>query len=416
MHSGDENELETPQEKRLRLAKKYLEEIEKEEKARAEDKADINEELSKRLNNEYLDSVGKLRTKIADNYESFDSLKIVSLRHKTQKFSATCFCVTTDGRYLFTGSKSTTVVKWDISENPPKHVGIIDCLVLRIPAEKTKNIKQKVPKVQIACLAISTDNKFLAVGDMSNGVRIYCPQTLKPLGIFKDHRDTVTSLVFRRDSHELYSASKDRSVIIWSMDEMAKIEIMYGHQAGITGIDALSRDRAITAGGSDSTIRIWKINEESQLVYNGHTGHNIDSVKLINDENFLSCGDDGALCVWSAMKKKPLCTVSLAHGSSVGGNGEANWISAIATHINSDLIASGSCDGFIRIWKLADNFRKCLQIMEIPVKGFVNCLAFSGDGHQLIAAIGQEHKLGRWWHNSEAKNCTLLIPLTMKSV
>lgn len=66
----------------------------------------------------------------------------------------------------------------------------------------------------------------------------------------------------------------------------------YGHQSAITSIDALARERAITSGGSDCSIRIWKIVEESQLVYNGHRG-NIETVKLINEENFLSSGDDG---------------------------------------------------------------------------------------------------------------------------
>lgn len=112
----------------------------------------------------------------------------------------------------------------------------------------------------------------------------------------------------------------------------------FGHQAPITGIDALSRERAITSGGSDCTIRIWKIVEESQLIYNGHQG-NIENVKLINEENFLSSGDDGSLGVWSVMKKKPLCMRPLAHGKAE--NGEANWISAIATIINSDIVASG---------------------------------------------------------------------------
>lgn len=66
----------------------------------------------------------------------------------------------------------------------------------------------------------------------------------------------------------------------------------YGHQSALTSIDALARERAITSGGSDRSIRIWKIVEESQLVYNGHSG-TIEIVKLINEENFLSAGDDG---------------------------------------------------------------------------------------------------------------------------
>lgn len=128
----------------------------------------------------------------------------------------------------------------------------------------------------------------------------------------------------------------------------------------------MARERAITSGGSDRSMRIWKIVEESQLVYNGHSG-SIDIVKLINEENFISAGDDGldtlpipymifdfcnlfiqilihsmcrSLCLWSAMKKKALHTKQLAHGKS-DDNDEANWISAVATLINTDVVASG---------------------------------------------------------------------------
>lgn len=40
------------------------------------------------------------------------------------------------------------------------------------------------------------------------------------------------------------------------------------------------------------------------------------------------------------MKKKPLHIQELAHGKSEE-NGQANWISAVATLINTDVVASG---------------------------------------------------------------------------
>ena len=44
----------------------------------------------------------------------------------------------------------------------------------------------------------------------------------------------------------------------------------FGHQDAITGIDCLSRERPVTAGASDKTTRVWKIVDESQLVFHGH--------------------------------------------------------------------------------------------------------------------------------------------------
>lgn len=404
-YSGDENEMETPQEKRLRLAKQYLEEIEKEEKSRAEYNEDMGDSLAKRVTKDYLDRTGKLRRQVAHLYKGYKEQEVKVLKNKLHKLPVTTICLSSDSNILFSGSKGNCVLKWDLSKNPPTPEAIT---LTRSAAEE----KLKLPKIQISCLALSTDNKFLAIGETSNIIHIHCPKTLAPLGKLKDHRGAITALVFRKDSHDLFSAGKDRSVNVWSLNEMAKIETLYGHQSPITDIDALVRERAITSGGSDASIRIWKVDEESQLVYNAHTGHNVDHVKLVNEENFVSGGDDGSLCVWSAMKKRPLATQLLAHGKSLE-NGEANWITALATHINTDLIASGSNDGFVRLWSL-EGMRRFRQVVEIPVKGFVNGLQFAKDGTSLIVAVGQEHKNGRWWHEKEAKNCILVIPLQLK--
>lgn len=43
----------------------------------------------------------------------------------------------------------------------------------------------------------------------------------------------------------------------------------FGHQESIQSIDALMRERCVTAGGRDNSFRLWKIVEESHLVFNG---------------------------------------------------------------------------------------------------------------------------------------------------
>lgn len=43
-----------------------------------------------------------------------------------------------------------------------------------------------------------------------------------------------------------------------------------GHEDKITAIDSLTRERAVTCGGRDRSVRIWKVLEESQLVFHGH--------------------------------------------------------------------------------------------------------------------------------------------------
>lgn len=397
--SETEEEEETAQEKRLRLAKKYLHEIEEEEKDRAEFEENA---VSRRLREEYLEDKGRLRKTVAINYVGHKEL--IPLRCKEHKGAITCICLSSDGSVLYSGSKDGSLVKWSLKDQS------------KLNAIRGKRGKTKDGMTSIRCLAISTDGKFLVVGDGGcKDIKVLSGDTLNHIKNLQGHRGQVTGLVFRKDTRTLYSASEDRSVKVWNLDDMAYVESLFGHQSSITHIDALSRERAITSGGYDGTIRIWKIVEESQLIFNGHAaGNSIDTVKLINEETFFSGGDDGQLCVWGCLKKKPLCSVMEAHGKD-GTNDQPVWISSIATLLNTDLVASGSRNGVIRVWQCGENFRSLNLLFEVQLVGFINALAFTPDGNNLVAGVGKEHKNGTWWRIPEARNAIVIIPLTHKN-
>ena len=67
----------------------------------------------------------------------------------------------------------------------------------------------------------------------------------------------------------MFSSSTDKSVKVWSLDEMSYIETVFGHQDAVMSIDAMMKERAVSVGGRDNTVRVWKIVEESQFVYTG---------------------------------------------------------------------------------------------------------------------------------------------------
>lgn len=392
-----ESDHETAEQKKLRLAKKYLEEIEKEEAKRVEDK-ELDEAVDKRLQKDYLEQKGKLRVEVADNYIPPTENDLRLIRAKEHRLTLTCVCVSSDSNFVFSGSKCGTIIKWGIKEK--KKYGSL-----------TYKTHPKLLKGGIMAIAISTDSKFLVTSDESPTIQVWDPNTLKHLHTFKGHKEFVSGLVFRKNTHDLYSAGKDRTVKIWSLDEMAYVETLFGHQSPITSIDALTRERAITSGGRDSTVRIWKIAEESQLIFNGPVA-SLDEIKLLDEEHFVSGSDNGSLCLWSLMKKKPLCTVPEAHGSE---NKVPRWITSLATLLNSDVFASGSYDNTIKLWKVSDGYRNIVLLFSIEVNGVVNSMQFTGDGCLLYAAVGQEHKAGRWFKLGGAKNGLLVVKFSIKS-
>uniref|UniRef100_A0A1Y1MPY3 Uncharacterized protein n=1 Tax=Photinus pyralis TaxID=7054 RepID=A0A1Y1MPY3_PHOPY len=156
LSSDDENE--TAQEKKLRLAKIFLEEIEKEETARLQQDNELNSDvISKRLKLDYLKQAGRLKLSVASEYVGGEISKVNILKAKEHRHAVTCLCVSSDYKYAFSGSKDSSIVKWSLTENKK---------LLSIPFRKKVNVDSKEVvghSKQILCIAISFDDKFLVV-------------------------------------------------------------------------------------------------------------------------------------------------------------------------------------------------------------------------------------------------------------
>lgn len=154
------------------------------------------------------------------------------------------------------------------------------------------------------------------------------------------------------------------------------------------------------------------------------------------------------ISLWSTTKKKPVFSHALSHGieethsASEGIVHNPRWVVSLTSLAYSDLFASGSWDGQVRIWKTAPDIRSFSLVAEIPALGYVNSLRLSllpdskgntkisaksqkknkaETGRQpckgvlLVAGLGQEHKFGRWHKISEAKNHALVAVIEEKA-
>ncbi|NXX99954.1 U3IP2 protein, partial [Centropus bengalensis] len=402
--TAEEEEIdETPQEKKLRLAKLYLEELR--QLGESWPAPAPREGSPGTQPSPHSPCLPQRRSHIllSLQVQPPDPASIRVLRG--HQLPVTCLVISPDDRFIFSASKDGSLIKckWEVES------GKRLCVV---PGGKKGTEEQHMGHAsQVLCMAISSDGKYLATGDRNKLIMIWDAAACKRLHIFTGHRDAVSGLSFRKGTHQLYSASHDRSVKVWNVAENAYMETLFGHQDVIAGLDSLSRDCCVTAGGRDGTVRLWKIPEESQLVFYGHQG-SIDCIQLINEEHMVSGADDGSVALWGLTKKKPLALAQRAHGMrEAKGLEEPYWISAVAALRNSDLVATGSHSGNVKLWKCGEGFRKLEPLWDIPLVGFVNSLKFSATGDFLVAGVGQEHRLGRWWRLKEAKNSICIIPL-----
>ena len=479
--SGSEDENGT--ERRRRLAERYLQNLKEEIDETGFDAADLDRDLiAERLKEDVSEAKGRLYRRIASSY---DFLTAVPVQFRPAATSTTCLAVCLP--YIYTANKDMTITQWKAPQSRldcPLALEQSDQVSLKplrpprrrpVKLQSTRGTHRPKPDnslqhhtAPILCLAASSDGRFLASGGADKRLIIWSTETLQPLRVFSQHRDAVLSLAFRHGTNQLYSGSADRTIKTWSLNELAYVETLFGHQDAVVDVAALAQERCLSAGSRDRTVRLWKVVEETQLVFRngpipGELGSSkfkpkaitattgpdaglegsIERVAFVDDETFVSGSDNGTLSLWSTHKKKPIFSIRAAHGfdspptpeeyfAEVDTAGKVvssvpvpRWITALAVVPYSDLILSGSWDGYVRVWKVSTDKRRIEAVGPIgevgndetqaigreraadalhspPARGVINDIEVFEQGKRgretlhVIAALGKEHRLGRW--------------------
>ena len=507
--SGEEaesEEEETVDDKRLRMAREYLSKVEAQESSSDEegskssddddDESDEDgvpvDKVGKRIAKERLRKSGLLQSRIADSIltgiqsmrgniakkigidaasrawmggedgtsaeeyaKSWLESKYVTY-HRGHDLTPTCVALTQDGHTAFSGSKDGSIIMWNVEE--AKKVSYV------VPSAKhneESNLNHRNER-EILAIATSDDDRYMAVGGRDNCVRIFDIRTLgkttnpsSPITSLDGHKKAVTSLSFRNRTLDLYSGSEDRCIRRYDLNAMTYVETLYGHQSPIVAMDCANKNRPVSIA-RDRTVRVWKVEEDSHLVFRpgGDVG-SAECVSAIQDGWFITGHDDGRLALWKEEKKRPVGnSIVAAHGYQGNDGGVTRSVMCCDALGLSDVLATGSNDGYLRLWKVCQTMlsnyflipigllvffscygeliKKCINILlpndkqvktedkdagitpleSIPIHGHINSIAMGPKGKFCVAAVGQEPRMGRWDRIPRAKNRFAIIQLS----
>lgn len=493
-----DREGETAAERRLRLAERYLERTRKEVELQDEyafDAEEIDRDyLAERLQEDAAESKGVVYRRLATELD-FAKADPIQFRWNSGTVTSVSVCAP----YAYTTTKDGYLTKWKLQDlpkdqwpqttrkkpkkppAPPKRRPERICFAKSQPGKSKDRTFQGHTAAPVTVRA-SQDGKYVVTGGLDRKMVVHNASDLKPIRAFTQHRDAVTGLAFRRGTNQIFSCSKDRTVKVFSLDELAYVETLFGHQDEIMDVDALGQERCVSVGARDRTARYWKVPEESQLVFRGggeggkkqklpagmdpasaaHEG-SMDRVAMIDDETFVTGSDNGDIALWSIQRKKPLHVIPRAHGlepllkpteasadetpdPSIIPAPQPRGITALRTMAYSDIILSGSWDGYVRVWRLSVDKKKIESLGVLGqseeessqeslaaaairsgdktakeegnntplVRGFINDIAMfergerGKDGLCVVAVTGKEMRLGRWKYMKEGR-CGLVI-------
>jgi ribosomal RNA-processing protein 9 len=329
---------------------------------------------------------------------------------RAHDIAPTCVTMASDEGRAASGGKDSRVIVWDV-ETGTALASLRPKSYLPSYRKNPSSAPGHVGHVHAVAIADDQGCNIVASGGADGLVRIWDVRAAKQVDALRGHRGPVNALAFRAGTMQLFTASTDRTVKIWDINDMAYVETLFGHGAEVCGIDSFTKERAISCG-RDGTMRLYKVLDGSQLVFRRAFTTSLDAVAMVNEQRFVSGDDDGAVSLWHVAKKRPVSVAERAHGSGTGCDA---WISSVAAARNTDLVASGAGDGIVRLWQCDDRPPAISQVAAVDVgPGFANGLALGASGRLLVAAVGQEHRLGRWERKRGVKSGLRFVVLPHK--
>ncbi|XP_078430526.1 transducin family protein / WD-40 repeat family protein [Wolffia australiana] len=160
----------------------------------------------------------------------------------------------------------------------------------------------------------------------------------------KGHQMQVTGLAVAANG-DIVSSSIDCTIRRWRNGDT--VEVLEAHKVAIQAVLVLPSDELVTAS-SDATLKLWR-GKTCLRTFSGHTD-TVRGLAMMSDVGILSSSHDGSIRLWTLTGDVLMELI-----------GHSSLVYAVDAH-RSGLIASGSEDFFLKIWR--DGV--CIQSIEHP--------------------------------------------------
>lgn len=166
--------------------------------------------------------------------------------------------------------------------------------------------KMKLSEQSIRSIAVSPDQRYIALGFSDHFIRILDVESLKLVREIEAHTNSVFTLTFSPDGKYLISGGRDAHIKIWEVGSLfEQKQSIVAHMYAINDIKYSPNGRYFATCSMDKSIKVWSADEFRLLKVidkSRYAGHGTSVNKLYwstYSDQLISCSDDRSISVWS---------------------------------------------------------------------------------------------------------------------
>ena len=236
----------------------------------------------------------------------------------------------------------------------------------------------------------SPDGGTIATAGDDGTVKLWDVKTRKQLQDFRGHRGVVWTASFSQDGKQLVSTGRDGEVRLWSLDKKSSEIELNGFSEDVNAIAFSPDGKSIVGAGNEGVMRQWDRTGKEIKVWKKAIwqGMNVQDLAFSSDGKFvLASGLTSIARVWKIDENngddEPFIKLK---GDEVGKSAHQGDILSIAISPNGELIATGSVDKTIGLWRMDPPYGELKKRMDPQNGGIVSRVVFTAGGKQLVSS------------------------------